>query len=179
MNARFNNVGQLLSLARLVQPTTLLTSDTDLIGVATFEQVLGQHHDSFIAETEREISIMMQSCCHDISLNMPMILNVQDIRPFSNLRFHHGSTQTIRTMGYNFYSDLHEPDSYVAILPDSMPTLEDIHKYNLDADHNCDSGPFAGLNIAFGKFGERYCSLGAALPLVSCMVFIVRCPSIV
>ena len=110
---------------------------------------------------------MWPNCCHDQPLNKRLVVTVQDIKPFRDLRFHHGETQTMGTIYYNFCTDFATSDSNCAIIPHSMPSLDDIHVCIFDADHSCNSGPFAGLNIAFGKFAGPYCGLDVKLPLVS------------
>lgn len=135
--------------------------------MTTFGQLLETLQQPFIPATKREISITWPNCCHDTSWNTSIILSIQDTRPFNNLRFHHGGTQTIRNASYKYFYDIRCPDSYSAILPDSLPSLEDLYNCTFDIDHNCNCGPFADLSIAFGKFGDRYCNHETKLPLVS------------
>ena len=58
-----------------------------------------------------------------------------------------------------------------------MPNLEDVYEWNPDAGHSCRLGPFARLSIAFGTFGERYCSLDVTLPLVGYAISVAHYPS--
>lgn len=135
------------------------------MGVTEFDQILEQHEQAYIIGTKREMCIIWPNCCHE-SQNTSIAVQVQDIKPFQHLRFHHGNMQTIRHMWYDCYGDIRVPDSYSAIIPASMPSLETLYDCCLDADHFCDTGPFTPLHMSFGKFAQRYCNSEERLPLV-------------
>lgn len=125
------------------------------MGVTALDQTLEQQENPFIPGTKREIFIVWPNSCNE-SHNTPIVLQVQAIKPFHHLRFHHGDTQKIRYMRYDSYYDNRVPDICCAIIPDSMPSLDRLYDCCLDADHFCDTGPFTPLHISFGKFAQRY-----------------------
>ena len=141
------------------------------MGVTAFEYALEQHENPFIVGTRREIFIVWPKCCNNFQ-KTPIELQVQNIKPFDHLRFHHGDTQTIRCMLYDSFYDSRVPDSCCAIVADSMPSFEILYDCCLDAGHFCGTGPFTPLHISFGKFAQRYCDVKEKLPLVRMLISI-------
>jgi hypothetical protein len=78
----------------------------------------------------------------------------------------------IVSAGY-YYKDYYiVQDTFQAISPGSIPSLETLLQAYLSSRRNFYSqpSPFGGLYKAFRDFAERYCSMAAALPLVSSFI---------
>jgi hypothetical protein len=76
--------------------------------------------------------------------------------------------RVILSMDYYHRYEYIMPNERQAISPGSIPSIESLLKAYLASRRNyySDPGPFAGLCKAFRDFGESYCHVTGAMPLV-------------
>jgi hypothetical protein len=78
-----------------------------------------------------------------------------------------GDKQVIRDIGYSDFQERLELDSPYLLIPESMPSLDDLETCSGDSHHDFGTGPLRGLHVAFASFHDRYCNMSQELPLVS------------